>query len=60
MKTRFNIKTINLRGETKEEQELLDELFEQGAVAFGGESELGVCSKKHFGSAQFEETENNE
>ncbi len=54
MKVRFTENVINLRAENEAEKRVLDEMWDIGVVAFGGGSELGICSKKHFGSASRE------
>lgn len=55
MEVRLNPGTeeiIYLRGWTREEKKVLEDMWKHGvkAFAFGTNSELGICSKKFFGS----------
>lgn len=56
MKVRFSENIINLRAENEAEKQLLDEMWDHGVVAFGGGAELGICSKKYFGSGSVQQS----
>jgi len=60
MKVRIKGNLIRLRGETKEEKAVLAEMWNHGVVAFAGGGELGICSKKFFGSGPLPSSEMDE